>query len=70
MHHPFRNPGIHGFPVQRGTEVFMFELLQDFAVFFMDGFKYISSSTYGNALLFILLLAAVAELFWSIAGGF
>lgn len=48
----------------------MFELLQDFAVFFMDGFKYISSSTYGNALLFILLLAAVAELFWSMTGGF
>lgn len=48
----------------------MFDFLYDFAVFFTDGFKYISSSTVGNALLFILLLAAVSELFWSLTGGF
>lgn len=47
-----------------------FDFLHDFAVFFIDGFKYISSSTFGNALLFVLLLSAVAELFWSMTGGF
>lgn len=47
----------------------MFELLKDFSVFFIDGFKYISSCTLGNALLSILLFAAVAELFWSLTGG-
>lgn len=48
----------------------MFDLLYDFGDFFIDCFKYIVSSPCGYSLLFLLLLTAVAELFWSMTGGF